>query len=93
MKGLEICRAYFEEYGLPMLKADFPDLLPVIAVGLSALPDRLKDSLKLKTVSVPETKTVPFDELSEIEQVVHGKSTLAPFSTMKTLPPAIPKSG
>lgn len=33
-KGLDICRAYFEEYGLPMLKRDFPDLLPLVAAGL-----------------------------------------------------------
>ena len=34
MKGLEISRAYFEEFGLPMLREDFPDLLPKIAAGL-----------------------------------------------------------
>lgn len=33
MKGLEISRGYYEEYGSPMLKNDFPDLLGHIAVG------------------------------------------------------------
>ncbi|MBQ7173755.1 MAG: DUF4037 domain-containing protein [Clostridia bacterium] len=32
-KGLELSRAYYEEYGIPMLK-EFPDLSPMIAVGL-----------------------------------------------------------
>lgn len=31
--GLELSRAFYEEYGKPML-ADFPDLAPMIAVGL-----------------------------------------------------------
>ncbi|MBR0368276.1 MAG: DUF4037 domain-containing protein [Clostridia bacterium] len=35
MKGIEIARAYFERHGLPMLKAQFPDLMPFIAVGLT----------------------------------------------------------
>ena len=35
MKGLELSRAYFEEYGRPMLEADFSDLLPLLAVGLA----------------------------------------------------------
>ncbi len=34
MKGLELSRAYFEAYGRPMLEADFPALLPCLAVGL-----------------------------------------------------------
>ena len=34
MKGLELSRAYFEEYGRPMLEAEFPELLPLLAVGL-----------------------------------------------------------
>lgn len=34
MKGLELSRAFYAEYGKPMLEADFPDLLPHIAVGL-----------------------------------------------------------
>lgn len=35
MKGIEISRAYWERHGLPMLEAQFPDLLPLIAVGLT----------------------------------------------------------
>lgn len=35
MKGLEIARAYYEQYGLPMLKAQFPELMPFIAAGLT----------------------------------------------------------
>ena len=34
MKGLELSRGFFEEYGLPMLRGEFPELLPLIAVGL-----------------------------------------------------------
>ena len=34
MNGLELSRAFYEEYGVPMLKRDFPDLLPYLAVGL-----------------------------------------------------------
>ena len=34
MKGLELCRSYFEAYGRPMLEAEFPALLPCLAVGL-----------------------------------------------------------
>ncbi|MBQ1768322.1 MAG: DUF4037 domain-containing protein [Oscillospiraceae bacterium] len=34
MKGLELSRAYFEAYGRPMLEAEFPALLPCLAVGL-----------------------------------------------------------
>ena len=35
MNGLELARAYYETYGKPMLERDFPDLLPLIAVGLT----------------------------------------------------------
>ncbi len=35
MKGLEICKAYFETYGLPMLRDEFPELLPLVAAGLA----------------------------------------------------------
>jgi len=34
MKGIEISRAFFEEYGLPMLENDFPHLLPFLSAGL-----------------------------------------------------------
>ncbi len=34
MKGLEIAEKYFNEFGYPMLKSDFPDLLPFLCVGL-----------------------------------------------------------
>ncbi len=33
MKGLELSRGYFEEFGLPMLKKEFPDILPFLAAG------------------------------------------------------------
>ncbi len=33
MKGLELCRAYYEQYGKPMLE-QFPELLPKLAVGM-----------------------------------------------------------
>ena len=35
MKGLKLSRAYFEEYGRPMLEKDFPQLLPFLAAGLT----------------------------------------------------------
>jgi len=35
MKGLEISRAYYEEYGKGMLSEQFPQLLPFLAVGLA----------------------------------------------------------
>ena len=35
MKGLELSRAFFEEYGRPMLESQFPDLLPFLAAGLT----------------------------------------------------------
>ena len=34
MNGLALSKSYFEEYGLPMLKEQFPDLVPYLAVGL-----------------------------------------------------------
>ncbi len=34
MKGIDISEAYFNEFGLPMLKEKFPDLLPDLAAGL-----------------------------------------------------------
>ena len=34
MRGLELSRAYFEEYGRPMLEEQFPKVLPYLAVGL-----------------------------------------------------------
>ena len=34
MKGLELSRAFFEEHGRPVLEAEFPELLPLLAVGL-----------------------------------------------------------
>ncbi len=35
MRGIDIARAYYEAFGLPMLKEQFPDLLPYIACGLT----------------------------------------------------------
>ena len=35
MKGLEISREYYKTYGEPMLKEQFPELLPYLAVGLT----------------------------------------------------------
>lgn len=34
MNGLELSRAFYEAHGKPMLEQQFPDLLPVLAVGL-----------------------------------------------------------
>lgn len=34
MKGIEISKAYFNEYGLPMLNNDFLEILPYLCVGL-----------------------------------------------------------
>ena len=34
MNGLEISRAYFDTYGMPMLEEKFPELLPHVAAGL-----------------------------------------------------------
>lgn len=34
MKGLELARAYYEQFGRPMLEEQFPELLPKVAVGL-----------------------------------------------------------
>ena len=35
MKGLELARRFYEEYGLPMLEKEFPDELPRMAIGLA----------------------------------------------------------
>jgi len=35
LKGLELSRRYYETYGKDMLKEQFPDLLPYLAVGLA----------------------------------------------------------
>ncbi len=35
MKGIEIARAYWAQYGRPMLEKQFPDLLPLVAAGLT----------------------------------------------------------
>ena len=32
MRGLELSRAYFEEYGRPMLEGEFAELLPVLGL-------------------------------------------------------------
>ena len=34
MRGMEISRAYFEEFGYPMLKEQFSEVLPYLAAGL-----------------------------------------------------------
>ena len=34
MNGIELSKAYFETYGEPMLREQFPDLLPYLAAGL-----------------------------------------------------------
>ena len=34
MKGLELSRKYYEEFGKPMLKEQFPEIEHLIAVGL-----------------------------------------------------------
>ena len=34
MKGLELCRRYYAEFGAPMLAAQFPEVLAHVAVGL-----------------------------------------------------------
>ncbi|MCF0111845.1 MAG: DUF4037 domain-containing protein [Erysipelotrichaceae bacterium] len=33
MNGLEIAKEYYEQYGKPMLEAEFSDILPLLAVG------------------------------------------------------------
>ena len=35
MTGLEISKAYFEAYGLPMLREQFPSLMPFLCAGLT----------------------------------------------------------
>ena len=34
MKGLELSRAYFESYGLPMLEEQFSEVMPFLSAGL-----------------------------------------------------------
>ena len=34
MKGIDLSRAYYEQYGKEMLEKDFPELLPFLAAGL-----------------------------------------------------------
>ena len=34
MRGLEIAKAFYHEYGEPMLREKFPEILPFMAVGL-----------------------------------------------------------
>lgn len=34
MRGLELARLYFEREGLPMLRTQFPELMPLVAAGL-----------------------------------------------------------
>ena len=34
MKGIELSKAFFEEYGKPMLESEFAEILPLLAVGL-----------------------------------------------------------
>jgi len=34
MKGIELSRAFFEEYGKPMLEENFAEIMPLLAVGL-----------------------------------------------------------
>lgn len=34
MKGIDLARSYYLEHGAPMLKRDFPEIEPLIAVGL-----------------------------------------------------------
>ena len=34
MNGIELSRAYFEEFGRPMLENEFPELMPYLAAGL-----------------------------------------------------------
>ena len=34
MKGIELSKAFFEEYGMPMLEAEFPELMPYLCAGL-----------------------------------------------------------
>ena len=35
MKGMELSKQYFKEYGLSMLEEKFPDLMPMLAAGLT----------------------------------------------------------
>ena len=45
MNGLALSRAYFEEYGRPMLEAQFPAVLPFLAADFEetdALPQTVR---------------------------------------------------
>ena len=35
MNGIELARSYYETYGEPMLKEEFPELIPLIACGIA----------------------------------------------------------
>ncbi len=35
MKGIELSEKYYNEYGAPMLEREFPQLLPLIAIGIA----------------------------------------------------------
>ena len=35
MKGLELARKYYETYGAPMIREEFPEYEEMIAVGLT----------------------------------------------------------
>ena len=35
MKGLQLSRGFYQIYGEPMLREQFPELLPYLAVGLA----------------------------------------------------------
>ena len=35
MKGIELCRAFYEEIGAPVLNEQFADVLPSLAVGIT----------------------------------------------------------
>lgn len=37
MKGLELCRRFFFEVGLPQITKDLPECLPYIAAGLGGV--------------------------------------------------------
>ena len=34
MKGLELCKEFYNQFGAPMLKEKFSEILPLISVGL-----------------------------------------------------------
>ena len=79
MQGLELCRAYFETWGRPMLEREFPELLPLVAAGLMGrrqirrLPvtenGRLCGMLSLGDLAVkPECSLDAGDALTEISE-------------------------